>query len=40
MNRTYVFDANAVLDFMEDGPGAERVEKLLTDVTPWQHPVY
>ncbi len=32
MNMSYVFDANAVLDFMEDGPGAERVEKLLTDV--------
>ncbi|HEV2730539.1 MAG TPA: type II toxin-antitoxin system VapC family toxin, partial [Terriglobales bacterium] len=29
VTRTYVLDANAVLDFVENGPGAERVEKLL-----------
>jgi predicted nucleic acid-binding protein len=31
MSRTYVLDANAVLDFVEDGPGAERVEQLFSD---------
>jgi len=31
MSKTYVLDANAVLDFVEDGPGGERVERLLTD---------
>jgi predicted nucleic acid-binding protein len=31
MSRTYVLDANAVLDFLEDGPGAERVEQLFSD---------
>jgi predicted nucleic acid-binding protein len=28
MSKTYVLDANAVLDFVEDGAGAERVEQL------------
>jgi len=31
MSKTYVFDANAVLNFLEDGPGAERIERLLKD---------
>jgi predicted nucleic acid-binding protein len=31
MSRTYVLDANAVLDFLEDGPGAERMEQLFRD---------
>ncbi len=31
MNKTYVLDANAVLDFVEDGPGAARVEQLFRD---------
>jgi len=31
MRRAYVLDANAVLDFVEDGPGARRVERLLED---------
>lgn len=31
MSKTYVLDANAVLDFVEDGPGAERVERLFKD---------
>jgi PIN domain nuclease of toxin-antitoxin system len=31
MTRQYVLDANAVLDFVEDGPGAEQVEQLLLD---------
>jgi uncharacterized protein len=28
--KTYVLDASAVLDLLENGPGAERVEKILT----------
>ena len=31
MSQRYVLDASAVLHFVEDGPGAERVEKLFTD---------
>ena len=31
MNKTYVLDANAVLDFIEDGPGATRMEQLFRD---------
>lgn len=31
MARTYVLDASAVLDFLEDGPGAERMERLLKE---------
>jgi predicted nucleic acid-binding protein len=31
MNKTYVLDANAVLDFTEDGPGAARVEQLMLE---------
>ena len=31
MNKTYVLDANAVLDFTEDGPGAGRVEQLILE---------
>ncbi len=29
MNNSYVLDASAALDFIEDGPGSERVEQLL-----------
>jgi predicted nucleic acid-binding protein len=28
VSKTYVLDASAVLDFIEDGPGAERIEQL------------
>jgi predicted nucleic acid-binding protein len=28
VSKTYVLDASAVLDFIEDGPGAERIERL------------
>ena len=28
MNKTYVLDANAILDFVDDGPGAGRMERL------------
>jgi predicted nucleic acid-binding protein len=28
VSKTYVLDASAVLDFIEDGPGAERIEEL------------
>jgi predicted nucleic acid-binding protein len=31
VNRLYVLDANALLDFVEDGPGAERMERLFQD---------
>lgn len=31
MSKTYVLDANALLDFVEDGAGADRVERLFTD---------
>jgi len=31
MSKIYVLDANAVLDFVEDGPGAERMERLIKD---------
>jgi hypothetical protein len=29
MERRYLLDANAVLDYVDDGPGAERMEQLL-----------
>ncbi len=29
MSKTYVLDANAVLDFVESGPGSRKVERLL-----------
>lgn len=31
MSKTYVLDASAVLNFVEDGPGAERIERLFKD---------
>jgi predicted nucleic acid-binding protein len=31
MTRSYVLDANALLDFVEGGPGSKRVERLLQD---------
>jgi predicted nucleic acid-binding protein len=31
VSKSYVLDANAVLDFVEDGPGAKRVEQLFKD---------
>jgi predicted nucleic acid-binding protein len=31
MVKAYVLDASAVLDFVEDGPGAERMERLLKE---------
>lgn len=31
MKRTYVLDANSVLTYMQDGPGAERMERLLDE---------
>ena len=32
MSKIFVLDASAVLDFLGDGPGAERFEQLLKDV--------
>lgn len=34
MSKTYVLDANALLDLLTNGPGAERVEHLLKDARP------
>ena len=31
MSKTYVLDASALLNFVEDGPGAERLEGLFKD---------
>jgi predicted nucleic acid-binding protein len=31
MTRTYVLDANAILDFVEAGPGAHRVREILRE---------
>ena len=31
MRKTYVLDANAILDYTEDGPGAATVERLLRE---------
>ena len=39
MSGPYVLDANALLDFVEDGPGAERVEHLFTDAFRRSTPV-
>lgn len=39
MSKTYVLDASAVLDFMEDGPGAERVQQLFEDAARDRTPV-
>ena len=39
MSKTYVLDANAVLDFVEDGPGAECVEQLFQDARQRNNPV-
>ena len=34
MNKTYVLDANALLNLLVNGPGAERVERLVRDARP------
>ena len=39
MSGPYVLDANALLDFVEDGPGAERVEHLFTEAFRRNAPV-
>lgn len=39
MSKTYVLDASAVLDFVEDGPGAERVQQLFEDAARSHTPV-
>ena len=31
MNRVHVLDANALLDFVEDGPGSDRVQQLMNN---------
>jgi predicted nucleic acid-binding protein len=39
VSNTYVLDASAVLDFVEDGPGAERVQQLFVDAVHSTTPV-
>jgi predicted nucleic acid-binding protein len=34
MSKAYVLDASALLDLLVNGPGAERVERLLKEVQP------
>lgn len=34
MSKAYVLDANALLDFLVNGPGAERVERLVKEARP------
>ena len=34
MSKTYVLDANALLELLVNGPGAERVERLVKDARP------
>jgi len=38
-DRTYVLDANALLDFIEDGPGAAPVERLLGEAHRHNRPL-
>jgi uncharacterized protein len=37
--RNYVLDASAVLDLLENGPGAERVEQILTEADKQENAV-
>ena len=39
MTRAYVLDANALLTFLNDEPGADRIERLLTDALPNNFPL-
>jgi predicted nucleic acid-binding protein len=39
MTRTYVLDASAVLDFVEDGPGADRIERLFKEAHQQRTPL-
>lgn len=39
MNRTYVLDATAVMDFLGNGAGAGRMEKLLADALRLSNPL-
>jgi predicted nucleic acid-binding protein len=39
VSKTYVLDASAVLDFVEDGPGAERVQQLFEGAARSRAPV-
>lgn len=39
MSQSYVLDANAVLDFVEDGPGGKRVEQLFKDAFKGRTPL-
>lgn len=39
MSKTYVLDASAVLDFLNNGPGASRVERLLREADRSSQPL-
>jgi predicted nucleic acid-binding protein len=39
MNKTYVLDASAILDFLTNGAGAGRVEQLIKDAHRANHPL-
>lgn len=39
MKRTYVLDANAVLTYIQDGPGAERIGRLLDEALSHSSPL-
>jgi predicted nucleic acid-binding protein len=39
VNRVHVLDANALLDFVEDGPGSDRVEQLMNNALREGHPL-
>jgi len=39
MTRTYVLDANAILNFAEDSPGSVKVEHLLEDAFRQRNPI-
>ncbi len=39
MKKTYVLDANAVLTYVQDGPGSEKMERLLDEAFTQQIPM-
>jgi predicted nucleic acid-binding protein len=39
LNRQFVLDANALLDFSDDGPGAAQVEQLISDALDSRTPL-
>jgi predicted nucleic acid-binding protein len=39
LKKTYVLDANAVLTYVQDGPGSEKMERLLEEALTQQTPL-